>query len=137
MRTITACLLGVLLVPGPLLAQQPKFSLARAAREEAVKQAQESPRGRAPMSSAYMWTGIGLMIGGAAMMAGGVLVDNACVDEGDHSPSYCDDLQTAWFAGSGAVLAAGGAVLIVGNSRRSSAPSLSFGPKRVQLKVRF
>jgi hypothetical protein len=138
MRAASVSVLVMLSLASPLHAQGPAFSLARAAREEAVRQAAAQPVARAPMSPAFKWTGIGMLIGGGVALATGVLVDNACLEDGDHDVDFCEDLQTAWIA-SGAAIAAGGAVvLLVGNGRRaSSAPAISVSARRVALQVRF
>ena len=137
MRAAIASVLGVLLAAGPVSAQQPTFSLARAAREEAVKQAGSPQGGRAPMSPALKWTGIGMLIGGGSLLASGVLVDNACIEEGEYSLDFCDDLQTAWIATGGAIAAGGAVVLFVGNSKRQSLPSVNIGARRVTWRIRF
>jgi hypothetical protein len=137
MRTVVASVLGIVLAAGPVFAQQPSFSLARAAREEAVKQAGQVSSARAPMSPAMKWTGIGMLIGGASLLASGVLVDNACIEEGEYSLDFCQDIQTAWIATGGAIAAGGAAVLLVGNSKRQSVPSINLGARRVSWRIRF
>jgi hypothetical protein len=131
-------MLAVLILPSPLHAQSSSFSLSRAAREEAVRQAAAQPSSRPPMSPAFKWTGIGMLIGGGVALATGVLVDNACLEDGEHDADFCNDLQTAW-VGTGAAVAAGGAVvLLMGNGRRaSSAPAVSVSARRVAFRLRF
>ena len=76
-------------------------------------------------------------MGGGVMLATGVLVDNACVEDGNHSREFCDDLQTAWFTAGGVVAGAGGAVLLIGTTRQDSLPSAGFGGRRVAWRIRF
>jgi hypothetical protein len=121
----------------PLQAGQPGFSLARAVREEAAKQAQSAQAARPGMSPAFKWTGIGLLIGGGLTLATGVLVDNACLENGDYDAPFCDDLQTAWIATGGAIAGAGVAMLVIGNAKRGPAPAVTLGARRVSWRLRF
>jgi len=137
MRTVLVTVLGITLAAGPLQAQQPAFSLARAAQAEAAKQAPSSTSTRTRMSPAYKWTGLGLLMGGGLLLASGVLVDNACIEDGGHSGEFCRDLQTAWFTTGGIVAGAGGAVLLIGTTKQDSLPSAGFGGRRVAWRIRF
>lgn len=141
MRTVLVTLLGSALAVGPLQAQQPGFSILEAARAEAARQAQApTPAPAAPraqMSAASKWTGIGLLIGGGALLLSGIVVDNACLENAEHDANYCQDAQTAWFATGGAVAGAGGVVLLLGSSKKSSAPSIGFGGRGAALRIRF
>jgi hypothetical protein len=122
----------------PARAEGVRVLLLEAARAEAMRQAPVQAAGSAqPMSPALKWTGIGLLIGGGVTLATGVLVDDACIDDGEHSASFCNDLQTAWVASGGVLAGAGAALLLIGNARRSSSPSVLVGPKRVVWRLRF
>jgi len=137
MRTVLVILLGVMLTAGPLQAQQPAFSLARAAQAEAAKQPPSSTPTRTRMSPAYKWTGLGLLMGGGMLLASGILVDNACIEDGGHSREFCQDLQTAWFTTGGVVAGAGGAVLLIGTTKQDPLPSAGFSARRVAWRIRF
>ena len=137
MRTALVILLGITLASGPLQAQQPAFSLARAARDAASKQVPSSTSTRTRMSPAYKWTGLGLLMGGGMLLASGILVDNACIEDGGHSPEFCQDLQTAWFTTGAVVAGAGGAVLLFGRTKQDSLPSTGFSGRRVAWRIRF
>jgi hypothetical protein len=137
MRTALVILLGITLVSGPLQAQQPAFSLARAAQDAASKQAPSSTPTRTRMSPAYKWTGLGLLMGGGMLLASGILVDNACIEDGGHSPEFCKDLQTAWFTTGAVVAGAGGAVLLIAPTKQDSLPSTGFNGRRVAWRIRF
>lgn len=139
MRTSVVTLLATMLAVGPLHAQQqPEFSLLRAARAEAVRQTPPATAAtRPPMSQPVKWTGIGLVIGGGALLLSGILVDNACIDNGEHGLDFCQDLQTAWFATGAAVAGAGGVVLLVGRPSHASGPAPASVSKGVGWRIRF
>jgi hypothetical protein len=137
MRIVIASLLAFVLAAAPLYAQQPGFSISRAAQAEAAKQGQASARARVPMSPAYKWTGIGLLLGGGLTLATAVLVDDACIENGEYSQDFCDDFQTAWIAGGATIAGAGAAMLLIGNAKRGPAPSLTIGARRVAWRFRF
>jgi hypothetical protein len=139
MRILISAVVSVIVAAGPLYAQEPRVSLRRAAQEAVAREAQQPARApsRAPMSPAVKWTGIGMLIGGGALLLTGVLVDDACIDEGDHDEDFCEDLQTAWIATGAAVAGAGGVVLLVGARGRDATPSSTFGGRRLLWRVRF
>ena len=137
MRTVIVTLLATTLVSTPLYAQQPSFSILGAARAEAMRQVSAQSPPKASMSPAMKWTGIGLIIGGGAMLLSAVLVDNACIDNGEHDLNVCQDAQTMWIATGAAAAGAGGVVLLVGGSSKPPAPSAGFGARGVAWRIRF
>jgi len=139
MRTLLVTLLTAVVAGGPAYAQSAKLSLREAARLEVARQAQAAPAA-APspgMSPALKWTGIGLLIGGGVTLATGVLVDDACLENTDYTPNYCNDAQTAWVASGAAIAGTGAVLLLIGQHKRSSSPSIIVGPRRVAWRLRF
>lgn len=138
MRRPTIWVLLFTLFVAPAQAGPAGFSLVRAAREEALRQAAAQPPPATGMSPAMKWTGIGLLIGGGFGLATGVLADDACLDNGEYDEDFCDDLQTAWIAAGAAAAGTGAVLLMIGSRRqRQSAPSLTLGAKRVSWRIRF
>ena len=139
MRTLLVTLLAVVVAAGPVCAQSSKLSLREAARLEVARQAQAAPAA-APsggMSPALKWTGIGLLIGGGVTLATGVLVDDACLENTGYSANYCNDAQTAWVVSGAAMAGTGAVLLLIGQHKRSSSPSIMVGPRRVAWRLRF
>ena len=137
MRTVIVTFLVTALASVPLGAQQPSFSILRAATAEAARQVSAPAPARPSMSPAMKWTGIGLIIGGGAMLLSGVLVDNACIDNGEHDLNFCQDVQTMWFATGAAAAGAGGVVLLLGNASKPAAPSTGFATRGLSWRIRF
>lgn len=135
MRAIVAAVVLSLLAAGPASAQSKPVSIREAATAALARQSQASTPSRPGMSPALKWTGIGLLIGGGVTLATGVLVDDACIDEGDHGPEFCNDLQTAWVASGGVLAGTGAALLLIGHAR--SSPSIVVTPRRVAWRFRF
>ena len=135
MRVTVISALVALIAAAPAFGQSKPVSIREAATAALARQSQTPAPARPGMSPALKWTGIGLLIGGGVTLATGVLVDDACIDEGEHGPDFCNDLQTAWIASGGVMAGTGAALLLIGRAR--SAPSIVVTPRRVAWRFRF
>jgi hypothetical protein len=126
--------LVVLLAAGPAMAGDLRASATReAARQVSLRDAkpssamQERQAEGARMSRALLWTGIGLLGGGALALGTGFALGDDC-GIGHWSDGYrgdCGSLSTGYKAAGGAMLGAGTVLLIIGAARREKVPTMS------------
>lgn len=115
--------------------QPPAGSIERQAADAAVRdQAQQDTRMRIPPG--FLWTGVGLLIGGAATIVTGVVsAEETCYDYYYYDYD-CDSFKASWIGTGVAIAAAGAIVLVVGNHNREPV-SMAIGPNSFRMRIKF
>jgi hypothetical protein len=100
---------------------------AGAARAQAVA----APSEPAPLlQSGWLWTGVALIGGGAAMLISGTPPSNACTDDGGHTSCV------SWRPAGAALAASGGLTLAIGAYRRHVS-AVTVTKRSVTVAMRF
>lgn len=139
MRRCVCIGLVLALAPTSTFAQSLKGSIDRAAALEVAQQqtqqaAQAQQKTSNPIPPKFLWSGVGMLAAGGVFLGLGAAEDEdteTCVTTPEDS--RCVSHRTAYFT-TGALLAAGGAtMLIIGMNKRSS-PQITFRPGGVVVK---
>jgi hypothetical protein len=122
----------------PLNAQSLNDAISRAATEVATQPAQSQRSEGIPRG--LLWTGIGLLAGGALYLAIGATAgdDTACVSIGTRVSSQdCTSIRTVALVTGSVLSATGGTLLGIGIAKSHHSPSISFVPNGVVARQRI
>jgi len=110
-------------------------SIERQAADAVMRdQAQRDTRMRMPPG--FLWTGVGLLIGGAATIVTGLVsAEETCYDY--YYDDYdCESFKASWIGTGVAIAAAGAIVLVVGTHNREPV-AMAIGPNSFRVRFKF